>query len=114
VEQVSAIAELDTRALDLAAEEAAEVLKALSNPARLRLLCALLPGERCVGELEQSLGASQSYVSGQLARLRAEGLVACLRDGRQVRYRIADSRLEPILRALHEVFCRQGPTGVKG
>jgi ArsR family transcriptional regulator, virulence genes transcriptional regulator len=96
---------VDPAALDKAATEAAEMLKVLSNPARLRLLCALLPGERCVGELEESLGASQSYVSGQLARMRAEGLVACDRDGRQVRYRLADPRLEPILVTLYNVFC---------
>jgi ArsR family transcriptional regulator len=64
-----------------------------------------LPGERCVGELEEALGASQSYVSGQLARMRAEGLVTCDRDGRQVRYRLADPRLEPILMTLYNVFC---------
>lgn len=95
----------DMAALDRAAVEAAEVLKVLSNPARLRMLCALLPGERCVGELEEALGASQSYVSGQLARMRAEGLVACDRDGRTVRYRLADPRLAPILERLYEVFC---------
>ena len=92
-------------AMDKAADEAAEVLKVLSNPARLRILCALLPGERCVGDLEESLGASQSYVSGQLARMRAEGLVACDRDGRTIRYRIADPRRSRILERLYEVFC---------
>jgi ArsR family transcriptional regulator len=96
---------IDPAALDQAAAEAAEVLKVLSNPARLRLLCALLPGERCVSQLEESLGASQSYVSGQLARMRAEGLVSCDRDGRQVRYRLSDPRLEPILMTLYSVFC---------
>lgn len=91
--------------MDAAAAEAADVLKALSNPARLRLLCALLPGERCVGELEETLGASQSYVSGQLSRLRSEGLVAANRDGRTIRYRIADPRVTPILERLYDVFC---------
>jgi DNA-binding transcriptional ArsR family regulator len=98
----------DARALDLAAAEASEVLKVLANPSRLRLLCALLPGEQSVGQLEQTLGASQSYVSGQLARLRTLGLVAFNRDGRQVRYRLADPRLEPILTTLHLVFCQDG------
>lgn len=88
-----------------AADEAAGVLKALSNPQRLRLLCALVPGERSVGELEEVLGTSQSYVSGQLARLRAEGLVSAERDGRVIRYRLADPRITPILERLFEVFC---------
>lgn len=88
-----------------AADEAAAVLKALSNPARLRLLCALVPGEKSVGELETVLGASQSYVSGQLARLRAEGLVSTDREGRIIRYSLADPRITPILERLYEVFC---------
>lgn len=96
---------LTTDPLTAAADEASELLKVLSNPARLRLLCALLPEERCVGDLEQLLGASQSYVSGQLARMRAEGLVSCSRDGRTIRYRIADERVRPILERLYEVFC---------
>lgn len=91
--------------MDSAANEAADVMKALANPQRLRLLCALLNGERSVGELEQQLGASQSYVSGQLARLRSEGLVSCDREGRIIRYRLADPRVTPILERLYEVFC---------
>lgn len=97
--------QLAAEAMDKAADEAAEVLKVLSNPARLRILCALLPGEQCVGDLEEALGASQSYVSGQLARMRSEGLVTCDRDGRTIRYRIADPRLGPILETLYRVFC---------
>ena len=97
--------EVAAKAMNEAADEAAEVLKVLSNPARLRILCALLPGELCVSDLEQVLGASQSYVSGQLARMRAEGLVECDRDGRTIRYRLADQRVGPILERLYEVFC---------
>lgn len=88
-----------------AADDAAAVMRALSNPSRLRLLCALVGGEKSVSELEKVLGASQSYVSGQLARLRSEGLVACDRDGRIIRYRLADPRVTPVLERLYEVFC---------
>ncbi len=91
--------------MDAAAEEAAAVLKALSNPGRLRLLCALVPGDRTVGELETALGASQSYVSGQLLRLRGEGLVCCVRDGRSMRYSLSDPRIRPLLERVYELFC---------
>ncbi len=100
-----AAAEIEPDAMDAAAEEAAEVLKALSNPGRLRILCALVPGELSVGELEAAIGASQSYVSGQLLRLRQEGLVACQREGRSMRYRLSDPRIRPILERIYEVFC---------
>ncbi|WP_106744698.1 ArsR/SmtB family transcription factor [Yoonia maritima] len=91
--------------MEAAAAEAAELLKALSNPGRLRILCALVPGELTVGELETMLGASQSYVSGQLLRLRNEGLVACEREGRSMRYRLSDPRVRPVLERIYEIFC---------
>ena len=69
----------------LAAEEAASVMRALSNPSRLLILCQLAEAERTVGEIEVLLGLGQAYVSQQLARLREEGLVAATRDGRQMR-----------------------------
>ena len=91
--------------MDAAAAEAADMLKALSNAGRLRILCALVPGDLSVGELEKALGASQSYVSGQLLRLRSEGLVSCEREGRSMRYRLADPRVRPILERIYEIFC---------
>jgi ArsR family transcriptional regulator len=91
--------------MDAAATEAAEVLKSLANPGRLRILCALVPGEMTVGELEVAIGASQSYVSGQLLRLRNEGLVACERNGRSMHYRLSDPRVRPLLERIYELFC---------
>jgi ArsR family transcriptional regulator len=88
-----------------AASEAATMLKALSNPSRLLLLCQLVEGERSVGELEDALNLSQAYVSQQLARLRAEGIVAATREGRTVRYRLADSRIAPVIRTIYEQYC---------
>lgn len=89
----------------LAADEAAAMLKALSNPSRLLLLCHLVEGQKSVGELEAALDLSQAYVSQQLARLRAEGLVAATREGRIVRYRLADSRISPVIQTLYEQYC---------
>ena len=99
------LSHIDNTRVAEAAAEAAGLLKALANPSRLRLLCALVPGERSVGELEDLLGASQSYVSGQLARLRAEGFVVAHRDGRVIRYRLADPRVTPVLERIYDVFC---------
>ena len=91
--------------MDESATEAADLLKSLSNPGRLRILCALVPGDLSVSELETALGASQSYVSGQLLRLRNEGLVACERDGRSMRYSLSDPRIRPLLERIYELFC---------
>lgn len=91
--------------MEATAGEASDLMKALSNPARLRLLCALVPSDRSVSELETILGVSQSYVSGQLARLRNERLVTYERVGRIKRYRLSDPRVRPVLERLYEVFC---------
>ena len=88
-----------------AAEEAAGVMRALSNPSRLLLLCQLVEGPKSVGALEEALDMGQAYVSQQLARLRAEGLVAATREGRNVSYRLADTRVTPVLATLYDQFC---------
>ena len=105
------IMQMDEERVAQAAAEAAGLLKALGNPSRMRLLCALVPGEKSVGELEELLGASQSYVSGQLARLRSEGLVTTEREGRVIRYRLSDPRVTPVLECLYEVFCAEDAVG---
>ena len=99
----------DLNGIPDAALEAAAVLRALANPSRLMILCCLTDGERTVGQIEKQLDLTQSYVSQQLARLREENLVAATRDGRLMRYRLADPRISPVIAVLCEQFCV--PTG---
>jgi ArsR family transcriptional regulator len=86
-------------------EEAAALLKALSHPQRLQLLCHLSQKELTVGELEKLCGASQSAVSQFLARMKAEGLVTSERNGQFVSYRISDPRVLKLIQAMHKIFC---------
>ena len=97
--------EISQDAMALAAEEAAGVLRALSNPSRLLILCQLVESEKSVGQLEEALDLGQAYVSQQLARLRSEGLVMATREGRVMRYRLADPRVTPFIHALYNQFC---------
>ena len=68
----------------------AQVLKTLASPRRLEILHALARGPIEVGRLAEAIGASQPNVSQHLAVLRAAGVVEAERDGREVRYRLAD------------------------
>jgi DNA-binding transcriptional ArsR family regulator len=68
----------------------ADVLKTLANPRRLEILHALSSGPIEVGRLAHRIGASQPNVSQHLAVLRTAGLVDAERDGREVRYGLAD------------------------
>lgn len=67
------------------------LLKALSEPLRLRILLLLAEsGELCVCDLVTILGVSQSMVSRHLAYLRSAGWVISRRDGLWMHYRILD------------------------
>ncbi len=68
----------------------ADVLRTLASPRRLEILHCLADGPREVGRIAHEIGASQPNVSQHLAVLRTAGIVEAERDGREVRYRLAD------------------------
>jgi DNA-binding transcriptional ArsR family regulator len=68
----------------------AGVLKTLANPRRLEILHVVARGPIEVGQLAEAIGAAQPNVSQHLAMLRAAGILEAERDGREVRYRLAD------------------------
>jgi ArsR family transcriptional regulator len=97
----------ETERMVAAAAEASACLKALAHEGRLLILCHLSAGERTVSELEDLLGQRQAAVSQQLARLRAEGLVTCRRDGKARLYAIADPRASELVGTMYRLFCAQ-------
>jgi DNA-binding transcriptional ArsR family regulator len=88
------------------ARKASDFLKAISHEARLLILCQLVEGEKTVNELEQILGLRQAAVSQQLARLRADDLVAARRDGKNIYYTLARPEVVEVISALYRTFCR--------
>jgi ArsR family transcriptional regulator len=93
---------------------AARFFRVLGDPTRVRMLRLLLDapaGECRVGELVEALDAPQSRVSTHLGCLRWCGLVQTRRDGKQVFYRIADTRLRDIL-ALGTALAGNNMTGL--
>jgi DNA-binding transcriptional ArsR family regulator len=92
-------------AFESAADRAAEYLKALANPWRLRILCTLVDGPLAVGVLASRIGAREALVSQHLMRLRAEGLVRTERFGQSVHYSLASRLTETIIAALYDAYC---------
>ena len=76
----------------------AEVLKAMADPTRLKILHSLHHGERCVSEILENVGGSQANVSKHLSVLKRAGLVDCRREGLNVYYRIIDEGVFTICR----------------
>ncbi len=85
--------------------QASTLLKALSNQDRLMILCNLAEGEKCVSELEEILGIRQPTLSQQLARLRADELVATRRDGKVIYYRLDSNEAGRVIELLFELYC---------
>lgn len=86
-------------------DEVAGVLKYLSHPQRLILLCKMAEAPKTVGELQEACGLSQSLTSQFLAKMKAEGLIASEKEGKFVTYRITDERVLKVMTALQKVFC---------
>nr|WP_097136764.1 sulfite-sensing transcriptional repressor BigR [Rhizobium subbaraonis] len=94
-------------AMGARAEEVAALLKTLAHPARLMLVCTLVEGEHSVGELEERLDLHQPHLSQQLTVLRAAGVVATRRDGKQIFYSLAEAKAARLIGALHAIFCAE-------
>ena len=85
----------------------AEVLKVLASPRRLEILHRLADGPREVGRLAAELGVSQPNISQHLSVMRASGIVESERDGRVVRYRLADPGVMQACDVMRDVVGRR-------
>ncbi len=79
-------------------EKIADVLKALADPTRLRIIHVLQDGELCVSDILGYVGGSQANVSKHLSVLKRAGLVGCHREGLNVFYHISDEGVFAICR----------------
>ena len=73
---------------------------ALADPTRRRILTMLLAAPAYPAELADALEMSRANTSNHLACLRGCRLVTATREGRQVRYELANDRLADALREL--------------
>jgi len=80
-----------------------KVMKALSDPSRVKVIKALEVRELCVCELRAVLGLAQPTVSKHLKILEEAGLVVSRKEGQWVHYRLSPSSVyaEVMLGNLH-------------
>ena len=95
---------------DAAALEVALRLKALADPARVKLVSLLLAGggvdQRTTGDLAAVVGLSESTVSHHLGQLRQAGLVVSERRGMNVYHRGRRDALAALCTVLDPNCCR--------
>ena len=104
------MSETDEAVIDLGkikdnAKRASTLLKAMSNQHRLLILCQLVTGEKCVGELEKIVGVSQSALSQHLARLRRNDLVSTRRAAQTIYYSLAGEEASAVIETLYGLYC---------
>ncbi len=98
---------MNVRDIIPASDEAASLMRSLSHPQRLLVLCALGTDEKSVAELRAELGnVEQVPMSQQLMRLRADGMVESRRVGTTVYYRITRPEVLLVIGALENAYCR--------
>jgi len=99
------VAPFELEAMKASAANACKLMKVLTNPDRLMILCQLAQGERCVSDLETSLGIMQPTLSQQLTVLRTEKLVVTRREGKNIYYQFASPQALAVMEVLYSQFC---------
>ena len=86
----------------------AEILNAMSHPARLEILELLRDGESCVCHIQAMLEQRQSYISQQLNILRQAGLITSRKAGLRVYYQISSPDLFELLDQVKKILQKLG------
>lgn len=79
-------------------EMLSDLFKTLGDSTRIKIICSLFQGEKCVHEISDLLEMTPSAVSHQLRILKQSSLAKCRRDGRHMRYSLDDNHVEEIFR----------------
>ena len=83
---------------------AAECLKTLAHPHRLRMVQLMLRRDYAVGELAEACGIPSHMASEHLGKMRDRGLLVAERRGRQIFYKVAEPHLGSILECVEARF----------
>lgn len=89
---------------DAALREAAECLKALAHPQRLKIIQLLLAAEHTVGELAEACGMASHMMSEHLRLMQRCGFLDQDKRGRQVYYRVIEPHLAELLDCMRRRF----------
>ncbi len=85
--------------------ELALLLKSISHPIRLQILCLLQNRELSVGELREGMATSGANISQHLNIMRHQGLIASRREANFIYNRIADQRISELMQTMKQLFC---------
>ena len=87
-----------------ALDAAAECLRTLAHPHRLRMVQMMLQGRYTVGQLAEACGIASHMASEHLRLMKHCGLLLAEREGRKTFYRVAEPHLASIMQCVEERF----------
>ena len=87
-----------------ALEQAAECLRTLAHPHRLRMVQMLLQGDYTVGELAEACKLPSAMASEHLRLMQRCGFLASEKQGRKVFYQVSEPHLKNILKCIEDRF----------
>lgn len=87
-------------------ENLSSLLKSISHPIRLKILCLLQEKEMTVGDIRDQVETTHANISQHLSILRNQGVIGFRKDANFIYNRIADGRINELMKTLHDLFCQ--------
>jgi ArsR family transcriptional regulator len=86
-------------------EDLALLLKSISHPIRLKILCLLQDRELSVSEIRDAVETSGANITQHLNILRNQGVIDFRKDANFIYNRIADDRIIELMKTMQQIFC---------
>ena len=83
----------------------AALLKSISHPFRLQILCLLQDREMTVGEISKAVNTTDANISQHLTILRHQGIVGSRKEANFIYNRIIDDRVTRLIETMQGLFC---------
>lgn len=87
-------------------ETLSNLLKSISHPIRLKILCLLQEKEMTVGEIRDEVQTTHANISQHLTILRNQGVVGFRKDLNFIYNKIADERVTELMKTMRTLFCQ--------
>lgn len=87
------------------AEEVTKLLSILANKNRLLIVCILIEGELCAGEIIDSIGTTKGNISQHIKLLLLTDIIKHRKDGNKVYYSIKNPKIIGLIKWLKSNFC---------
>jgi len=86
-------------------EAMSKILKSMSHPIRLKILCLLQDKELSVGDIRDQVETTNANVSQHLNILRSQGIIDYRKDANFIYNRITDKRIIELIQTMRKLFC---------